>query len=108
MRPDEKSSGGRDRTGDSRLMKPIASRRNPNDVNGCGDASSSLAQPLAQDSPKPLGIDPDLARVADAWPNLSPPIRAAVLALVQSAAAGPGNAPVASGRVGKPAEGQKV
>jgi hypothetical protein len=30
--------------------------------------------------------DPDLAAVAQAWPNLPPPIRAAVLALVKATA----------------------
>jgi hypothetical protein len=31
------------------------------------------------------GTDPDLARVVSAWPDLPPPIRAAVLALVVAA-----------------------
>jgi hypothetical protein len=32
--------------------------------------------------------DPDLARVTEAWPSLTPPIRAAILALVKSASGG--------------------
>ena len=30
-------------------------------------------------------LDPDLARILDAWPNLPEPIRAAMLAMVASA-----------------------
>jgi len=40
---------------------------------------------------KPEALDPDLARILDAWPNLSEPIRRAMLALVESA--GRGKAP---------------
>lgn len=44
---------------------------------------------------------PDLIRVLTAWPNLSAPIRAAMLALIQSAASTAWNAPVASGKARK-------
>jgi hypothetical protein len=36
-------------------------------------------------SPDRSPADPDLARLVDAWPTLPPPIRAAVLALVETA-----------------------
>ena len=45
--------------------------------------------------------DPDLARVIAAWPSLSAPIRAAMLAIIQSAASVPGTAPAASGKAKK-------
>jgi len=40
---------------------------------------------------------PDLARLIDAWPNLSAPIRAAMLALINSASATSGIVSAASG-----------
>jgi hypothetical protein len=40
-----------------------------------------LAQTLARETP----IDPDLPRVIDAWPDLPPHIKAALLALVGTA-----------------------
>jgi len=42
--------------------------------------------------------DVDLGRVIAAWPSLPAPLRAAMLALIQSAASTTGNAPGASGR----------
>ena len=45
--------------------------------------------------------DPDLARIVAAWPKLPDAIRAAMLALLPSAAATPGNAPAAPGKAKK-------
>src|SRR5262249_54446401 len=45
-----------------------------------GYTAQTLAQSLARDSQ----IDPDLARVMAAWPNLPATIRRAILALVES------------------------
>jgi hypothetical protein len=44
------------------------------------DSAKSSAFPA-----DPSLIDPDLARILDAWPTLAEPIRRAVLALVESA-----------------------
>jgi hypothetical protein len=44
------------------------------------------AQNPAQFGPVTSTIDPDVSRVIDAWPTLPAPIRAAILALVNSAA----------------------
>jgi hypothetical protein len=44
-----------------------------------------LAPQLAPRQEIALRADPDLARVAAAWPDLPGPIKAAVLALVQAA-----------------------
>jgi hypothetical protein len=44
------------------------------------EAPETLAQTLARIS----GNEPGLARVLDAWPGLSGPIRQAILALVES------------------------
>ena len=75
------SSGGRDRTGDSRLMKPKDSSHNP-----CGDITSDNPPlPLALALAQAELIDADLARLVSAWPTLPPHIKAAVTALVQSA-----------------------
>jgi hypothetical protein len=46
-----------------------------------GDGGPQLSAPLAHR----LQADPDLARLVDAWPTLPAHIRAAVLALVQTA-----------------------
>jgi hypothetical protein len=50
-------------------------------------AAESLPSPVCTPActSKPE-IDPDLARILDAWPTLAEPIRRAVLALVESAA----------------------
>jgi hypothetical protein len=39
---------------------------------------------LTNAAPNPAEIDPDLARVLAAWPDLSDPIRRAVLALIEA------------------------
>jgi hypothetical protein len=49
-----------------------------------GEGDKPLALALALDSEKPAPVDPDLARVVEAWPDLAEPIRRAVLALVSS------------------------
>jgi hypothetical protein len=46
-----------------------------------GAAASLVAPPVAPIRP----VDPDLARVLNAWPDLPEPIRRAVLALVETA-----------------------
>jgi hypothetical protein len=40
-------------------------------------------------SPPAGPLDPDLARILDAWPGLPDPIRRAIVALVESATGGP-------------------
>jgi hypothetical protein len=59
-----------------------------------GDTDSRFALRFAQDGPQPIPdavapaptADTDLARILDAWPELSVPIRRAILTLVDSAA----------------------
>jgi hypothetical protein len=48
------------------------------------DEAPELSAPLAQQSP----ASPELARVIDAWPGLPTHVRAAILALVQTARQG--------------------
>jgi hypothetical protein len=48
--------------------------------------AETLAEPLAHTLARETQNDPDLARVAEAWPNLPEVIRRAVLALVSSQA----------------------
>lgn len=57
---------------------PAATAAVTDRVTGAGVASSR----------EPSQADPDLARVADAWPDLPAHIRAAVLALVAAAGSG--------------------
>jgi hypothetical protein len=65
--------------------KPVNSRksadRNPLQGNTSSNHASQLSAPLAQPGP----ADAELARILDAWPTLPAHIRAAVLALVDTA-----------------------
>ena len=63
----------------------------------CGKPAAALALPLAHADRKSEVADPELARVIESWPTLPEHIRAAVLALIQTAqpAVGP---PVRRGR----------
>ncbi len=52
----------------------------PDSETTCDNPPEPLAQTLARETQ----IDPDLARVIDAWPELPEAIRRAMLALVES------------------------
>jgi hypothetical protein len=56
----------------------------PLPANTSADSLSAGDRALTKPTPE---TDPDLARVAAAWPGLAGPIKAAILALVGSAAA---------------------
>jgi hypothetical protein len=77
------SDGTRTRDSQIHNLEPIS--HNSNCSNTYGEPQSPLALPLAQESSKPPATDPDLARLLDAWPDLPPHIRAAVLALIGTA-----------------------
>jgi hypothetical protein len=87
------SSGGWDRTSDTRLMKPLESTDKCSQVNALRQDDSQFAQRFAQsgqsdslDAPAPrANADSDLARVVNAWPTLPEHIRRAILALVGTA-----------------------
>jgi hypothetical protein len=74
-------------------MKPPKSERNPLEDKGLNQSSGLVCTPVCTESSKQLPddphfglqIDPDLARILDAWPALAPAIRRAMLALVESA-----------------------
>jgi hypothetical protein len=55
-------------------------RQSPND--GCRFGCRSDSDSAPETTP----IDPGLARLMEAWPTLAEPLKAAVLALVESAA----------------------
>jgi hypothetical protein len=55
--------------------------------------AQQLAQIAAADAPADAAIDPDLARVVDAWQALPEPLRQAVLAIVESAVGTPASRP---------------
>jgi hypothetical protein len=85
--PLEGSSGGWDRTSDTRLMKEDARRTSPEQARGCGDGAGPCPV-LVQNGPAATPADPTdagLARVVEAWPELPAHIKAAVLALVSTA-----------------------
>jgi integrase len=80
----ETSSPTRTRT----WNKPVNSRKHQDHKSKQGNTSDQpavqLSAQLAQQGP----VDPALARISDAWPNLPEHIRAAVLALVEAAGRG--------------------
>ncbi len=75
--------GDRTRTGDNQIHSLETPEHNPLADTTCA------AEPLAPGRAiyQTARPDPDLARILDAWPDLSAPIRAAMLALVASACA---------------------
>jgi hypothetical protein len=66
-------------------MSASASDRNPLPANTSDKSSSPLAVQLAPSHENCPSADPDLARIIDAWPTLTEPIREAMLALVDFA-----------------------
>ncbi len=68
MKSGENGGSGGTRTRDERLI-----------INGLGGAASQIA---SQDS----GFDDDLCRLVDSWDKLSPPLKAAILAIVDATA----------------------
>jgi hypothetical protein len=76
-----KTSGGWNRTCDLGLMKGATLFATPLPDNTSGDTA-----PPHVPQHVPAGLtDPDLTRLIDAWPELPAHIRAAVLAMVQTA-----------------------
>ena len=74
------SAPSRARTEDPLIKSQADPGPNVKQVNSSEADESSLASPLA-----PASRDPELAAVVTAWPDLSDPIRRAVLALVRAA-----------------------
>ena len=74
-------SGGYPR---QRFSKPLTPGHNSSPVKGLGQASSERAAPGAA-RPQEAQTPPDLERVMAAWPGLPQHIKAAVLALVNTA-----------------------
>jgi hypothetical protein len=67
-------------TGD--LKSPDGSAQDASGKKTSGKRSKRRARALSFSSAEPAPLDPDLARVMDAWPDLPAPLKAAVLALV--------------------------
>jgi hypothetical protein len=74
-------AGDRIRTGDVQLGNAAAAEPLGKQDKNLRREVSALARCLHA----PAEIDPDLARVLDAWPVLAEPIRIAILVLVESA-----------------------
>jgi len=90
-----------------RICNPQPDEHNLLPDNTSGDTSPRPDRALTKTPPETPSTDPDLARLVEAWPILSTPIRAAVLALVQSATGGACSVPAAPGRVENTAGGPK-
>jgi hypothetical protein len=69
------------RTRDFQIHSLTLPEPNPLQDNTSGASPSSVARQL----PTEAEIDPDLARIIDAWPTLPAQLRAAVMALVGTA-----------------------
>ena len=74
-------AGDRIRTGDVQLGNVAGADPTDKQDKDLGRQTPVLTRPLHAEA----ATDPDLARVIDAWPDLRPHIRAAVLALVGTA-----------------------
>jgi|SRR6516162_1619926 hypothetical protein len=74
---------------DSNLNKEnqnlFAGSPNPNPGNTCVESGRAVDRALTIPIPELPVIDPDLARLIEAWPTLLDPIRRAMLALLSSA-----------------------
>jgi hypothetical protein len=87
------SSGGWDRTTDTRLMKPSKSDIKCSQDNNLRQDDLRFAHRFAQSGQEQAldcpahgrPTDPDLTRVLDAWPTLPEHIRRAIVALVGTA-----------------------
>jgi hypothetical protein len=96
------TSGGGDRTRDTRLMKPPLACHNYDVDKTCVDGGSLRAHGRAQECPKisppnfasrpskPSKLDPDLSEIIGAWPNLPDAIKSGILAMVQATVGMPG------------------
>jgi hypothetical protein len=63
---------------------------NPQVLSLAGSSGKQCRRPdraLTKPGVAPVPIDPNLARVIDAWPTLPEPIRRAILALMEAASA---------------------
>jgi hypothetical protein len=84
--------GDRIRTGDVQIHSQQPDARNLLPDNTSGDVASRFAHGFAQSGqnlshgPTTAALaDPDLTRIFSIWPTLPPPIRRAILALIESA-----------------------
>ena len=54
----------------------------------CQQVAAPLSFPLAHSLARETQIDPDLARLIDAWPNLSPTVKRMILAALEASGTG--------------------
>lgn len=65
-------------------MSAQAEERKPLPANSSDDSATPLAHLLARAVSTQPSFDPDLARIIDAWLTLPPPIKAAIVALLDA------------------------
>lgn len=68
---------------------PDRSRTTGDGVGGKGDCADLVVTPVVT-LPQAVAMDPELARVVDAWASLPPAIRAGILAMVKASEKGSG------------------
>jgi len=81
----EKRVGDRTRTGDNQIHSLASGRRKDIQDNTSSEEGTGRERALTKEAGPAVEIDVVLARVIEAWPKLSEPIRAAILALVKTA-----------------------
>ena len=88
---DSVKAGDRARTGDiqlGRLSTPSVSTDNVGTCDGASCAPSNSASATPKDTVPATPIDPELAAIVEAWSNLSPALRAGIVAMVAAASGG--------------------
>src|SRR6516225_7207494 len=79
---DEKRVGDRTRTGDNQIHSLEPTQPNSLSGNSSEDAQKRLDRALTKETVASSEINPDLALIIDAWPQLPEAIRRAIMALI--------------------------
>ena len=106
MMEDKRKAGDGIRTHDVQLGNAAVAGCKANHNKALHSSNQSVCTPVCTETKK--ADDPDLAHLINAWPDLSPPIRAAMLAMVASATGNPAKAPDTWGQSSQSADGKKT
>jgi len=82
MTDDDERVGDRTRTGDNQIHSLNSTQPNSLSVNTSEDAPKRLDRALTKQTVESSKINPDLALIIEAWPQLHEAIRRAIMALI--------------------------